>query len=182
VQLLNRQIAATNVAPLKVGATSLFIGSSAFLPGFPLAPSNRSYLVRDTGKPAPGTTAKSFPALTLKVTALLEQLKQAYRAFTNAQFQECKESLEDILHSILLISVTARTESNDLKELLDVSREYLIALRVKNAMGEASAEDVGRGLELAAYFTHCNLQPSHLMLALKTAMASAFKNKVSTIN
>lgn len=175
VQLLNRQIAAVNVAPLKVGATSLFIGSSAFLPGFPLAPSNRSYLMRDCGKGAP---VKSFPALTLKVTALLEQLKLAYRAFTNAQFQECKESLEDILHSILLISATARTESNDLKELLDVSREYLIALRVKSAMGEAAAEDVSRGLELAAYFTHCNLQPSHLMLALKTAMASAFKNKV----
>jgi hypothetical protein len=58
-----------------------------------------------------------------------------------------------------------------------VSREYLIALKVKGAIGEAGA-DVARGLELAAYFTHCNLQPSHLMLALKTAMASAFKNKV----
>jgi coatomer protein complex subunit alpha (xenin) len=181
VQLLNRQVAATNVAPLKAGATSLFVGASAFLPGFPLAPSNRSYLVRDTGKPAPGTAPKTFPALTLKVTALLEQLKQAYRAFTNAQLAECQASLEDILHSILLISVTARTESNDLKELLDVSREYLIALRVKKAMDGVAAEDVGRGLELAAYFTHCNLQPSHLVLALKTAMASAFKNKVRII-
>ena len=34
-----------------------------------------------------------------------------------------------------------------------------------------------RSLELNAYFTHCNLQPSHLMLALKTAMASAYKAK-----
>jgi coatomer protein complex subunit alpha (xenin) len=135
--------------------------------------------VRDSGKPAAGAAApKPFPSLTLKVTALLEQLKQAYRAFTNAGFQECQENLDAIMRSILLISVSTRTETNDLKELLDVSREYLIALKVKNAMGDASAGDVGRGLELAAYFTHCNLQPSHLMLALKTAMASAFKNKV----
>lgn len=42
-----------------------------------------------------------------------------------------------------------------------------------------AAADVPRSLELAAYFTHCNLQPAHLMLALKTAMALAFKNKVS---
>jgi len=174
LQLLHRQVAAVNVAPLKDSATSLFIGSSGFLPGFPLAPSNRSYLFRETGKTSSG---KPFPALALKVTALLDQLKQAYRAFTNAQFQECKEALDEILRSIPLISVSARTETNDLKELLDVSREYLIALRVKTAMGEAGATDVGRGLELAAYFTHCNLQPSHLMLALKTAMASAFKNK-----
>lgn len=42
-----------------------------------------------------------------------------------------------------------------------------------------AAADVPRSLELAAYFTHCNLQPAHLMLALKTAMALAFKNKVT---
>ena len=45
-----------------------------------------------------------------------------------------------------------------------------------------SAADVKRSLELAAYFTHCNLQPAHLMLALKTAMALAFKNKVSILH
>jgi coatomer subunit alpha len=179
LQLLNRQIAAVNVAPLKANATALFIGSCGFLPGFPLAPANRSYLLRETGaKPAPGAAAvKPFPALTLKVSALLEQLKQAYRSFTSAQFQECGSFLESILHSILLISVSSRTETNDLKELLDVSREYLIAIKVKSAMDGAAA-DASRSLELAAYFTHCNLQPSHLMLALKTAMASAFKNKV----
>ena len=178
VQLLNRQIAAVSVAPLKAKATALFIGSSAFLPGFALAPANRSYLLREAGKGPSASAAKSLPALTLKVTALLDQLKQAYRAFTNAQFQECKEALDDILCSIPLISVSTRAETNDLKELLDVSREYLIAIRVKAAISEAAASDVARGLELAAYFTHCNLQPSHLMLALKTAMASAFKNKV----
>ena len=42
-----------------------------------------------------------------------------------------------------------------------------------------AGEDVQRSLELSAYFTHCNLQPAHLMLALKTAMAAAFKAKVS---
>ena len=59
-----------------------------------------------------------------------------------------------------------------------LKREYITAIRVKNAIADAG-DDVARGLELAAYFTHCNLQPAHLQLALKTAMASAFKNKVS---
>lgn len=175
VQLLNRQIAAVSVSQLKAKASALFIGASAFLPGFSLTPSNRTYLLREQGKGA--NQGKSLPALTLKVTSLLEQLKQAYRAFTNAQFSECKDALENILSTIPLVSVSTRTETNDLKELLDVSREYLIAIRVKTAITETGASDVRRGLELAAYFTHCNLQPSHLMLALKTAMASAFKNK-----
>lgn len=32
-------------------------------------------------------------------------------------------------------------------------------------------------MELLAYFTCCNLQPAHLLLALRMAMASAFKGK-----
>jgi len=31
--------------------------------------------------------------------------------------------------------------------------------------------------ELAAYFTHCNLQPIHLMLSLRSAMAIHYKIK-----
>lgn len=171
IQLLSRQIAASSILPLKEGALSLHLGSVGFLPGLPLVPSNRSYMVKDAGK------GKTTPMLTLKVTPLLEWLKLAYRAFTSAQFVECQEYLEKIIKAIPLVNAATKSEVTDLKELLDVSREYLIALKVKTAMDEATA-DVGRSLELAAYFTHCNLQPAHLTLALKTAMANAFKNKV----
>ena len=34
-----------------------------------------------------------------------------------------------------------------------------------------------RNMELLAYFTCCNLQPAHLLLALRMAMAAAFKGK-----
>jgi hypothetical protein len=79
--------------------------------------------------------------------------------------------------------LASKAESNDLKELLEVAREYITATRIKDAMtaeggGDKEGANPTRSLELAAYFTHCNLQPSHLMLALKTAMVNAFKNKV----
>ena len=128
-------------------------------------------------KPASGNAAPQMPVNVLKVAPLLEALKHAYRAFTSAQFQECKGYLELIIQSVPLVVATSRTETNDLKELVDVTREYLTALRVKTTMGE-DTEEIARSLELAAYFTHCNLQPAHLMLALKNAMANAFKNKV----
>ena len=123
-----------------------------------------------------------MPALALKVAPLLETLKNAYRSFTGGQFGECKFALAQILTSIPLVAASSRSEANDLKELLEVAREYMTAVRIKAALDEAShteGSDVSRGLELSAYFTHCNLQPSHLMLALKTAMANAFKAKVS---
>jgi coatomer protein complex subunit alpha (xenin) len=178
LDLLNRQIAAVNFAPMRQKAMNLQIGATAFLPGMPLAPSNRSYLCRQTGKSASG---KALPAISLKVATLLDELKQAYRAFTAAQFTECRTSLDKIITSIPLVAATSRAETNDLKELLDVSREYITAIRIKTAMGELGGDSGARSLELAAYFTHCNLQPAHLMLALKTAMATAFKNKVRAI-
>jgi coatomer subunit alpha len=175
LQLLNRQIAAVNVSVLRSNAIATFLGASAYLPGLPLTPSSKTYLMRD---PTTKGKGKPMPAVCMKLAPLLEQLKLAYRAFTAGQFGECKSSLEQILHSIPLVVVPSRTASNEIKELLEVCREYLIAIRVKTAMGET--EDVPRSLELAAYFTHCNLQPSHLMLALKSAMATAFKNKVTS--
>jgi hypothetical protein len=118
-----------------------------------------------------------MPAVCLKVASVLETLKLAYRAFTSGQFGECKENLTQILDTVPFLLAASRSEANDLKELIDVCREYLTAIRVKDEM-TTCADDTTRTLELGAYFTHCNLQPSHLLLALKTAMATAFKNKV----
>jgi len=177
LNLLNRQIAAADVTSMRSSALSLFLGASCYLPGIPLSPPNRSYLLRDGGKPASG---KPMPALSMKVTPLLDVLKQAYRSFTGGQFGECKSALAQILATIPLVAAASRSDTNDLKELLDVAREYMTAVRLKAALDEATASGEGgvaRSLELSAYFTHCNLQPSHLMLALKTAMANAFKAK-----
>jgi coatomer protein complex subunit alpha (xenin) len=177
LNLLNRQIAAADVSSMRSSALSLFLGASSYLPGIPLSPPNRSYLMRDGGKPASG---KPMPALSMKVTPLLDVLKQAYRSFTGGQFGECKSALAQILASIPLVAASSRSDTNDLKELLDVAREYMTAVRLKAALDEANTSGESsavRSLELSAYFTHCNLQPSHLMLALKTAMANAFKAK-----
>jgi coatomer subunit alpha len=62
-----------------------------------------------------------------------------------------------------------------IKELLEVAREYKTAIRIKTAVAETAQDNAVRQIELSAYFTHCNLQPGHLLLALKMAMASAFK-------
>jgi hypothetical protein len=69
-------------------------------------------------------------------------------------------------------------QSNELKELLEISREYVTAIRLKNMIGELGPDDVVRSTELSAYFTHCNLQPAHLLLALNLAMTAAFRAKV----
>jgi coatomer protein complex subunit alpha (xenin) len=53
------------------------------------------------------------------------------------------------------------------------TREYLLGVSIeleRRRVAQEDPENVGRGLELAAYFTHCQLQPTHLQIALRSAM------------
>lgn len=175
LQLLRNQIAATDASSLKVNARALFLGSSVYVPGLPMASSSRSFLMRDGGKSSGG--GKPMPSLALKLTPLLDLLKSAYRSFNSGNFEECEKSLRQIITSIPLVAAASRSEITDIKELVDIAREYLTAVRVKVAIGITASSDPVRSLELSAYFTHCKLQSSHLSLALKLAMGAAFKAK-----
>ncbi len=64
-----------------------------------------------------------------------------------------------------------------LKQLIDVAREYILAMRLELTRKELSdsPEDQKRSVELAAYFTHCRLQPVHTILGLRVAMVQAYK-------
>lgn len=45
-----------------------------------------------------------------------------------------------------------------IKELVGICKEYVIALRCELKRKELKEDDMARAAELAAYFTHCNLQ------------------------
>lgn len=65
-------------------------------------------------------------------------------------------------------------------QLLQICREYLVALLLETARKEIPRESVDnakRNLEMAAYFTHCEIQPVHKILTLRTAANLSFKNK-----
>lgn len=47
----------------------------------------------------------------------------------------------------------------------------------RRELPKATPADQKRVCEMAAYFTHCNLQPQHLILTLKTAQTLFFKVK-----
>lgn len=79
VQLLHRQIAAVQFAPLRPSFTVAYTGAYAALPAFPLAPSLRLPLQRNAQAASPGSA--SLPALALRLPPLIEDLKGAYRAF-----------------------------------------------------------------------------------------------------
>ena len=172
MQLLNRQIGLVNFAPLKPLFMQLYTGSTASVPTMGACPSLRAYIQRSGNG-----TKSSLPRVSLSLSQLTTRLKVAYRSFTAAKFEDVKSNLQQIMHSIPCLSVESGADVNQVKELLNICREYLMAYTIRSEMSVATLEkDPKRNVELSGYFTHCNLQPSHLLLTLKIAMTSAFKS------
>ncbi len=59
-----------------------------------------------------------------------------------------------------------------LSDIVISCREYIVGLTLETTRRALATEpeQAGRNLELAAYFTHCKLQQTHIQLALRSAM------------
>ena len=118
----------------------------------------------------------SLPRTTSTMRTLVSGVRQGYRFFQTGKFNDAKNSFSEVLSQIPLTIAESTNEANEMKEMLEICREYITAIRIKGAMAEAGSDPV-RSTELAALFTHCNLQPVHLLLALRSAMGTSFKHK-----
>jgi hypothetical protein len=171
IENLKNQISLTTSIPLKSSATTIFLGSVAYLPGLPLLPSTKSYLHRPTKK----LKRQRMPSIALKVSWLFEQLMVAYQLFTNAKFEDSQSIFREIIQAIPLVLATSVTELNDLKTILDISCEYLKALRLMVVIHQE--DNISRKIELASYATHIKLQPAHNLLLLRFAMTTSYNEE-----
>jgi coatomer protein complex subunit alpha (xenin) len=79
------------------------------------------------------------------------------------------------LHSAALLVVQDHTELAEARELVSLAREYVVGLQLE--LARKDEESPARQCELAAYFTHVQLQSIHLLLALRSAMTLCYKLK-----
>ena len=76
--------------------------------------------------------------------------------------------------------VDNKEEIRKAQELISICREYIVGLSMEAArkdLPKESLEDQKRSCEMAAYFTHSELQPIHQILTLRTALNLSFKMK-----
>jgi len=172
-QLLHRQISASNFSILEANLMGSFFAASATIPGIPGCMNLNVPLMRNdiNGHPS----GDSLPIQTTTLKTIMGYTKLGYRAFQTGKFSDSKAAFEQVLLNIPFCVTSSKGEANEVKELLEIAREYITAIRIKNAIAET--KDPARGTELSAYFTHCNIQPPHLLLALRSAMGTAFKSK-----
>jgi coatomer protein complex subunit alpha (xenin) len=176
MQLLNRQIGVVNFGPLKKHFMAVYGAASCSLPLMPSSMSLPMSMQRTEGG-----AKESLPRIAITLESLVERLHAGYRAFSGGKFAECLATFTDIMQRTPLVVVNTRADAAQVKELLGLCREYTLAIRLQNGV-LAEKEKAGgkispRLVELAAYMTHCNLQPKHVLLTLKPAMTNAYKLK-----
>lgn len=178
-QLLQAQIGAVNFEPLRPHVMSVFEASRVFVPTIPGLPASSAALLRNWQQVTLATRSNAAPATPLQLSALIKRLQAAYKSFTEGKFGDAQAHFAGLLHTLPLLVVDTKEDARDARELLTVCREYLIGLRMELAKKELAAanKDPARQAELAAYFTHCSVQPGHLKLILASAMVTAMKAK-----
>ncbi|XP_055957036.1 coatomer subunit alpha isoform X2 [Patella vulgata] len=120
------------------------------------------------------------PSVGLKLNMLVQQLQTAYQLTTSGKFVDAVDKFRSILLSVPLLVVDNKQEIAEAQQLIEICREYIVGLSMENKrkeMPKATLADQKRLCEMAAYFTHCNLQPVHLILTLRTALNLFFKLK-----
>ncbi|RUS21604.1 coatomer WD associated region-domain-containing protein, partial [Endogone sp. FLAS-F59071] len=178
MQILNRQVGIVNFTPLKPHFLTIFQASRVSLPANISLPP-LSFQVRRNGEDS--DPRRSLPVVVYGFQDIISNdLQAAYKLTTSGKFANATTSFKAILHSVLLTVVSKKSEVDEVQQLIGVCREYILGLSIEQSRRTVSAENpdnIKRALELSAYFTHCQLQPAHLQLALRQGMKLSFKVK-----
>lgn len=178
MQILNRQKGIVKFEPLKSHFLAIYQAAHVSLAGVASTPSVTYNLRRN---PETSTPRNTLPIAVYNFqTIVTTQLQMAYRLFTSGKLIAAAQHFKLLLHSVLFTVTTNDGEANELAQLVDICREYLLGLSMeqkRRSITGQTPEDMKRALELAAYFAHCQLQTPHMQLALRQATKQAFRTK-----
>ncbi|KAL2731958.1 coatomer subunit alpha [Vespula squamosa] len=176
-RLLNNQVGVVEFGPYQSLFLNTYVRSKTSFASLPNILSLYGYPQRNWKDTAP---KNNLPAVGLYLTDLVQRLQICYQLTTGGKFSEAIEKLQAILLSIPLLVVDTRQDIAEAQQLIQICREYILGLKMeterKNLPKNTLAEQK-RICEMAAYFTHCNLQPVHQILTLRIAANMFFKLK-----
>ncbi|XP_065843949.1 coatomer subunit alpha-like [Oscarella lobularis] len=177
MRLLHDQIGVVNFEPLKTYFVQAFATTRAAFVATPSVPPLFGYPHRNWQEAG---SKKGLPSIGFNLAGLVQRLQAAYQLTTQGKFSDAVNKFRQILLSVPFTVVDSKQELTEAQQLVGICREYLLGLSMEMARKElpkASLDSQKRSCEMAAYFTHCNLQPVHLLLALRTAQNLFYKVK-----
>jgi len=176
-RLLHDQVGVVDFLPYKQHFVAAFSRSRTMFSGLSSTPSLHQFPQSNWKDAGP---KNGLPAVGMKLADLVSRLQSAYQLTTSGKFTEAISTFRSILLSIPLLVVESKAEEQEAQQLLSICSSYLVGLSMEGKRKEhpkATVEDQVRVCEMAAYFTHCNLQPVHQILTLRTALNLFFKLK-----
>lgn len=176
-RLLNDQVGVVNFGPYKPLFMALYTAART---SFSALPNLNPLAAHPQRAWKEVNIKKAHPAIGVKLNDLVQRLQVCYQLTTGGKFAEAIQKLQSILLSIPLLIVENRQEIAEAQQLLSICREYIVGIKMetnRKNLPNTSIEDRKRHCEMAAYFSHCNLQPVHQILTLRTALNMFFKLK-----
>jgi coatomer protein complex subunit alpha (xenin) len=176
-KILNEQVGVIDFQPYKKIFSYLYAGGYTSYSCLAHLPSKINYPRRNWRDPG---MKNSHPTIGVKLNDLLQLLQNCYQLTTLGKFADAIEKFQSIILNIPILVVETRQEIAEAVQLLNVCREYTVGLKMeiyRKTLPKNTIEEQKRICELAAYFTHCNLQSVHQILTLRTALNLFFKIK-----
>lgn len=177
-RLLNEQLGIVNFKPYSEIFCNMYSSSKTISTWQQrLIPPSVHYISRISKDPA----AKGhLPVVYVKLVDLVQRLQICYQLTTGGKFSEAIEKLQSLLLHVTLLVVDTKQEISEAQQLVKICREYILGLKMetlRKSLPKSTSDEQKRQCEMAAYFTHCNLQPIHQILTLRTALVMFFKLK-----
>jgi len=177
-RLMHDQIGVVDFSPYKsLFMTSYQRNSAAYQAISPLPPlyiplhRNWREAVCENGK------NPHLPAIAVTLSQLKEKIQEAYSLTLKGKFEDATNTFRNILLSVPLLVVDSRQDVTNAQQLIVTCKEYIVGLMMEQKRKSLSKSEDVRQAEMACYLTHCNWDPQHLKLALRTAYSSTFKLK-----
>ena len=176
-RLLREQIGIIQFEKYKQLFMNIYSCAKTSLTVLPNIPSLTNYPLRNWKD---ANLKSCFPAIVLQLPDLVQCLQISYQLTTAGKFTEAIEKLQYILLAVPLLVVDSKHDLAEAQQLIEISREYILGLKMETERKnhpKVTLEEQKRICEMVAYFTHCDLQPIHQILTLRTAVNTFFKFK-----
>ncbi|KDQ58434.1 hypothetical protein JAAARDRAFT_128617 [Jaapia argillacea MUCL 33604] len=170
MQLLHRQFGVVDFSPLKPLFLSTYRSAHAYLSPLASLPPLQLHLRRN---PAESSPSRVLPVAVRTLQSVRSELSEGFRAVSGNKLAEAQAVFRSILYELLLIAVSSDQEAKEWRDTVTTAREYLVGVSIeleRRRVQQEEPENVRRNLELAAYFTHCQMQAAHLQIALRSAI------------
>ncbi|KLO13353.1 coatomer subunit alpha-2 [Schizopora paradoxa] len=175
MQLLNRQQGVVNFEPLKTIFVSVYRSAHAYLSPNASLPPLQLHLRRNISE---SSASRILPVAVKTIQSLKTELHEGYRAVVSNKLPDARSVFKSVLLNLLIFAPSSDAEATEWRALVTSTTQYLLGITMeleRRRILEEEPNNLKRALELAAYFTHCKLQPIHQQIALRSAIGAFAK-------